>query len=197
MLERGIRSFYSQAWFVVVLVVSVCLLPAKTPVLAAGPKEENEQEVAREYEIKAVFLFQFGKYITWKQADDDEELIIHVLGESEIVDPLKEIVSLQQNRGKRITVKEVDNLRESDNCKLLFIPQEYPGSVVDVFRYAVEHDIVTIGETGEYFGQGLAINFIIEEGKVRFDIDLRAVEGTDVSISSNLLRLARVVYMDQ
>jgi hypothetical protein len=51
--------------------------------------------------------------------------------------------------------------------------------------------VLTVGESPDFLRQGGIINFVLEDGKVRFEINQDAATQADLRISSRLLRLAR------
>jgi hypothetical protein len=53
--------------------------------------------------------------------------------------------------------------------------------------------VLTVGESSNFLIDGGMIRFHLEEGKVRFDINLAAAESSHLEISSRLLLLATSV----
>jgi hypothetical protein len=53
--------------------------------------------------------------------------------------------------------------------------------------------VLTVGETQGFLGDGGVVNFKVEEGKVRFEINMEAAGQERLHISSKLLRLAQIV----
>ncbi|MCJ7729928.1 MAG: YfiR family protein, partial [Sedimentisphaerales bacterium] len=56
--------------------------------------------------------------------------------------------------------------------------------------------VLTVGDTSGFIESGGVINFMLEENKIRFDINLTAAEKTGLKIRSQLLRLAKKVFKD-
>ena len=59
-----------------------------------------------------------------------------------------------------------------------------------------KNGVLTVGDTSGFTESGGSINFLMEDSKVRFDINLTASEKAGLKIRSQLLRLAKKVVKD-
>ncbi len=82
------------------------------------------------------------------------------------------------------------DLRE---CGVLFIAaseRSRLGRILDGIKGSA---VLTMGDSEGYAGQGVMVNFYIEQNKVRFEINKDAVGRAGLKVSSHLLKLARII----
>jgi YfiR/HmsC-like len=145
------------------------------------------KEVPLEYQVKAVYLFNFAKFIEWPAEAQSGPLMICVAGENPFGSVLDETVRGEMVNGRPLVARVITGPQA--DCHVIFVPQG--AATMPYLRAAQGLPILTVGETPEFLGQGGIISFILESGKVRFQIDSKAAERAELRISSNLLRLAR------
>jgi hypothetical protein len=145
------------------------------------------QDAALEYQVKAVYLFNFVKFVRWPPADKSVPITICVAGRNPFGSALQEALRNELVDGRPVEARVV---REPDpGCNVLFVPAGVAAKpYIDAARGSAT---LTVGEGPEFLAQGGMVNFIIEAGSVRFEIDAGAAERADLRISSHLLRLAR------
>jgi hypothetical protein len=155
-------------------------------VLSAGAGL-HAREVSLEYRLKAAYLFNFVKFIEWPSAAGSGPLIICVAGRNPFGEALVETL-----RGEYVSARmlqtRVISMPES-GCHMVFLPQGV--ATMPYLRAARDSPTLTVGESPEFIAEGGIVNFIAEDGKVRFEISSRAAQRAELRISSHLLRLAR------
>ncbi len=174
-------------------ILALCLLAAAAqPALAREPVAEVNQE----YAIKAAYLFNFGRYVQWPQEavyGRDAPLVIGVLGKNPFGGLLDQI-SQKKLEGRPIAVLRLSSMAEYKPCHILFVAAsataEDKSKALKLAQYA---PILLVGEEAGFAEQGGTINFVVEENKVRFQINPDAAKRSQLKISSKLLGLARIV----
>ena len=82
-------------------------------------------------------------------------------------------------------------------CHLLFICRSEQKQLSDIMDIVSKNGVLTVGDTDGFTESGVAINFLIVNNKIRFNINLTAAENNGLKIRSQLLRLAKKVYRDE
>lgn len=77
-------------------------------------------------------------------------------------------------------------------CHLLFVSSSEINRIARILDLVKNSPVLVVGDTPEFEGMGVGINFYIQENKVRFKIDKEAVERPGLKISSELLGLAEM-----
>jgi hypothetical protein len=80
-------------------------------------------------------------------------------------------------------------VREPSGCDVLFVPAGVPAA--PLLHDARTRPILTVGESETFLRAGGIVNFFMDDGKVRFEINQDAASRAQLRISSRLLRLAR------
>ena len=155
--------------------------------LAAATAGVRAQEPSLEYRVKAAYLYNFVKFVEWPAASASGPLTICVVGGNPFGSVLEETVRGESVGDRPLAVRNVDEPDES--CRVVFVPAGT--AVASALRATRGTPTLTVGETPRFLSQGGIINFVIEGGKVRFDINQEAAARADLKISSRLLRLAR------
>lgn len=159
---------------------------------AAQPADEAGKEFT-EYEVKAAFLINFAKYVEWPDKafpESDSPFKIGVLGPNPFGDTLKRLASDQELDGRKITIKQSDNIEELIACHIVFLPgpdRKSTSTELEIFK---ELPVLTVGEQAGFAEQGGTVNFVLVETKVKFEINTASANRTDLKVSPRLLRLA-------
>jgi YfiR/HmsC-like len=152
--------------------------------------------VAREYQVKAIFLYNFAQFVTWPVAAFPERhtpITIGILGDDPFGPFLEEAVRGEVIEGRSLTVKHFTRVEEVIDSHILFISKSERGRVGQILAAVRGKSILTVGETEAFARQGGIINFITTDHKVRYEINVDAAKRADLDISSKLLRLAKIV----
>ena len=148
-----------------------------------------------EYQVKAAFLYNFGKFIEWPPRsfqDDKAPLILGILGK----DPFGD--SLDSFKGKKIgsrefLVKVFPKLETLEKCHILFIGASEKDQLSKVLKTIGGWNVLTVGDIPGFCQAGGILNFAIEEKKVRFEINPQAAQRHGLKVSSQLVKLAKII----
>jgi len=160
------------------------------PVLGQRPSE---------YQVKAAFLYNFPNFVEWPAEvfpDTATTLTIGILGKDSFGGAFAPFVG-EIVRGRTLVVERSTRLQELPFCHILFISvseEKYLPQILEHFR---DRSVLTVGETPGYAQAGVMINFVLQENKVRFEINVAATERVNLKLSSKLLKLARIVQEEQ
>jgi hypothetical protein len=148
----------------------------------------HAQEATLEYRVKAAYIYNFTKYVEWPPAAfGSGPLTLCVAGRNPFGSALFDIVRGEEVAGRPIAVRVL--LEPEDGCHVIFVPQ---GAAAPAYlRASRMRPVLTIGEGADFITQGGIISFIVEGGRVRFEIDQEAADRVGLRVSSRLLRLAR------
>ncbi len=189
-------------------------------VCAAG----TDSAPSKEYQVKAAFIYNFIKFVKWpdeanegseKTSKDDDTITIGIIGKDPFGDAF-EPVKGKSVRGRKIVIKQFGEFRRLVNdktndkarseanikalgqCQLLFIcSSEMAGDCDRIIEMVRDHNVLTIGEADGFVEAGGIVNFILEEKKVIFEVNLVASKRANLEISSKLLRVAKRVITEK
>ena len=171
------------------LAVAAVLLGAKT-LMAADPPAASEAQV------KAVFLYNFTKYVDWPPeafAQTNSPILIGVLGDSSLNEALKKVIAGKTVNGRKIMIQETANEEDWPKCHILFISSSEKTRLPAIIAKIKTLPALTVGESGGFLEQGGIINFTKKDDRIRLEINLEAARLAKVQISSKLLSVADTV----
>ena len=146
-----------------------------------------------EYKVKAAFLYNFARFVEWPAAAFlglDDPLTICVLGDDPFGRTLDEIVAGKKLDSHAFAVRRISDARNVAGCRILFVSSSERKRVLASIAAASEQGLLTVGESCNPTAEGMIINFTVEDGKVRFEINRDAAERSNIRLSSRLLSLA-------
>jgi hypothetical protein len=171
----------------------VALLISPVPRASAASATE-----VREYQIKAVFLYNFAQFVDWPPeafADPHAPLVIGILGDDPFGASIDEAVRGETVNNRPMEIRRFKDGDDYSNCHILFISQSEAGRIDEVLGRLKGRSILTVSDIDGFSKVGGIIRFVIENSKVRLRINLEASKQARLRISSKLLRPAEIVSM--
>jgi hypothetical protein len=156
--------------------------------MGLNPISAQENAVANEYSLKADFLYRFVDYVYWKEYSKKQTFKIAILEESPITTSL-----LNVTKNKKIEVKEYKNLNDLRFCNILFVPYNCTIPIETILAKFSGKPILIVTEQNGYGKKGAHMNFIMVENKLKFEVNLKAINKAGIGISSFLLQHAIIV----
>jgi hypothetical protein len=147
---------------------------------------------AAEREVKAAFLYQFGRYVEWPSDQEraSSSFVICVLGEDPFGVALDAIVKGKIVSGRPVAIKRILVPSESQDCRILFVSRSEDDRLPAILKALEQRTVLTVGEGTQFTRRGGMVAFTSEDKKVRFAVNLAAAEAAKLRLSSQLLRLA-------
>ena len=178
--------------FIVACLVCLSLLTA-----APSRAQNTDSSDSSEYLIKAGFTYNFAKLMEWPSgafAQPDSPIVIGVLGTDPFNGTLDQVLKGKQANGRAFEVKHLKWGADLRGCNILFVSDSETGHLDELFHSIKGLPVLTIGETPGFAQRGGIINFVVEDNRVRFEIDVDAAKQANINISSRLLSLATIVH---
>ena len=174
---------YNRLWMVCLLVSLPVISCAQT-----GP--------SKEYQIKAVFLFNFTQFIDWPVetfSTPEAPFVIGVLGKNPFGNYLDAIVAGEKIDGHPLVVKHFSTIESVKGCHILFISSENEQKLPSLLQNLKTSSTLTVGDVHSFTKYGGIIGFLTDSRKIRIQINLPAAQAADLSVSSKLLNVAEIV----
>lgn len=153
-------------------------------------------QISREYDIKAVFLYNFAQFVDWPAASfpgPETPFIIGVLGDDPFGETLGRVIGDDTIRGRRVVTERYERVEDIQLCHILFVSRSEGRRVRQILDALRTRAVLTVSDIGGFASQGGMIAFYTENAKVRLRINHEAARTARLTISSKLLRVADVV----
>jgi hypothetical protein len=147
-----------------------------------------------EYQVKAAFLLNFTKFIQWPETSfetSDSPIAICVLGRDPFGSALDQLVAGESVNGRRVTIQRVQRAPSPKSCQVLFAASVEK----DVLKLLPDlgPGVLTVGEGDGFLRGGGMITFVLENRRVRFEINQARAEKAGLKLSARLLNVAKAV----
>lgn len=141
--------------------------------------------------LKAVFLYNFTKYIEWPEAYREGNFVITVYGSSStLLAELRNITATKMLGQQKFEIKSTTSLDGIGKSHILFIPQETAFTMNEIAAKLKGKSTLIVTEKSGMAKQGSAINFVVIENKQKFELNKSNAEKYNLKVSSNLSSLA-------
>jgi hypothetical protein len=142
-----------------------------------------------EYQVKAAFLFNFLKFVEWPPAAPASPWVIGVLGQDPFGELLEQTVRGKNVNGRTVEIRHYSRPADVKNPNILFVGR----SAFERLGIQAQPGMLTVGEAPEFIKSGGIVNFYLEDNRVRFEIKPSAASSNGLRISSQLLKLGRML----
>jgi hypothetical protein len=164
------------------------LLMANSICVAAAPVSE--------YQVKAVFLFNFAHFVEWPATafpTADAPFVIGVLGTDPLGTNLDEVTRGEAVNKHPLAIKRYRSVADIGDCQILFIPATELARLGEILAALKGRSVLTVTDAKETTQRGVVIALITQDNRIRLRIDVEAAKAGNLVISSKLLRPAEIV----
>ncbi len=152
--------------------------------------------VPGEYQVKAVFLFNFTHFVEWPAdafVDPQAPFVIGVLGQDPFGSALDEAVRGESVNGRPLVVQRYSGVADLKPCQILFIDRSIDGEAEKAVATLAHQRTLTVSDLNSATPRAVIIRFLNENQKIRLQINVDSARSAGLTISSKLLRPAQVI----
>jgi len=169
--------------------------------VSAGAQAGDASD-SSEYLIKAGFIYNFAKFVEWPStafAEPDSPIVIGVLGTDPFGDIINHVVEGKKIGARGFVIrrfkwsKELKDLKDFKECRILFVSSSEKMHFEEIVEAVKGLPILTVGEAPGFAERGGMIRLMLEDNRVRFEVNVDAAHDGNLNISSRLLTLARII----
>lgn len=171
----------------------VCL-----PILAflSPPNQVFADQSSLEYKVKAAYLYNFANFITWPAsnvASKNDSMHVCIYGDDpfgQTIEPLE----TKKAHGYTISILRLKEKLQLSDCQIVFISASEEENLLQILDLLENQSILTVSDYISFAEIGGMIGFIVEQGKVRIEINLSATKQANLKLSAMLLEVARKIW---
>lgn len=151
-----------------------------------------QQGKPTEYQVEAAYLYNFARFIEWPAivAGQDDEFSICVIGQDPFGPALDSILAGKLLNGKPVTAKRISKPQEATHCRILFIDATEEKRLEEILGGLNQMPVLTVSNIPDFSMRGGMIQFVLEDNRVRFSVNLLHAERAGLTLSSELLKVA-------
>lgn len=150
-----------------------------------------------EYQVEAAFLYNFAKFIEWPPdalQTEKSPIAICVFGHDPMVTILEEVVRGKTVSGRELVVRRENETSNLKVCQMVFVDERENKRLPLILGSLAGSSVLVVGESEEFAERGGTVQFYLDDNKLRFAINVDAVQRAHLNVSSRLLALARIVH---
>ena len=180
------KKFVKKLLTILTLLLIV-VLPAFTPA-NQGPKVDTGAK------IKAVYIYNFTKYIEWPADYQSGDFTIAILGENaSLYKELNNMSKVKKVANRPFTIKLINNVDEIGKSHIVYIPKDNISLVAKALSKVNGKSTLIVTESPGYAKKGATINFMIAGGRQKFELNKSTAQLHNLKVSSTLESLAVLV----
>jgi hypothetical protein len=143
--------------------------------------------------LKAAFIYNFAKFTEWPQVamPAATQFVMCVLGDPAVGDALERAVKDRNHDGHGIQVQLVEADGPLTSCHILYLSGVTASQATQIITSLRGASVLTISDFGGFVRLGGVTQFFVEDGTMRFCINVASATGPRLQFSSKLLALAR------
>jgi hypothetical protein len=163
--------------------------------LFAFPCSWAQRPKPTDYQVKAAYLYNFGRFIEWPRVVTAKSgpFTVCVLGQDPFGSTLDATMAGETIAGRNVVAKRISTPEESVNCQILFLSAAEAGRLNKIMEGLDKAAVLTVSDMPQFAQRGGMIQFVLEGNRVRFEVNLIATQHAGLTLSSDLLRVATAV----
>jgi hypothetical protein len=176
--------------------ISVVAILALLGTWTVSPGAARANPAVTEYQVKAVFLLNFARFVTWPEsafATPGAPLTVCVLGQDPFGSVLDEVLANERIGDRPLAARRLASDGGTDGCQLLFVGAGDVRRHGTLLQALTAQPVLTVGDEEAFAREGGMVGLHLEDGTVRITVNPDAVRDAGLTMSSQLLRMARIV----
>jgi hypothetical protein len=157
--------------------------------------DPSESPNQLEYNVKAAFLYSFGRYVEWPEKmfeKKDSPFVIGIYGKNPFGKALDRIAQTRTIQGRHIAVRIIESIDDLAKCHIVFIPSSLAAEKQDkIIKKIKDEPFLLVGEIPHFAEMGGDMNFFMDGESVRFEINVDTIRRKKIQIDAKLLNLGK------
>jgi hypothetical protein len=153
------------------------------------------QSPMNESQVKAMFVYNFLKFVEWP-ADShrtSDPFIVLIIGDGPTADATEQFLESKTIGDQKVSVRRTRWDQSLQGARAAFVVESDGKRLHHILDAAATAGVLTIGEGETFTTRGGVIALLVEDRKVRFDVDTTAAQVARLRVSSKLLALTHAV----
>jgi hypothetical protein len=145
------------------------------------------------HEVYSMMVFNFTKYVQWPDHSGAGEFVIGVIGNPEIFNTLNTWYGGKPKGTKTYVIKKFNSSDEITDCHVIFIDKSKSGEFESVNSKLKGKGALIITDKQGLGEKGSGINFKTIDNKLRFELNQKALETSNLKVSGALSSMAILI----
>jgi hypothetical protein len=154
----------------------------------------------REYQVKAAYLYGFGRFVEWPAEAPiaaDGAFVLCVLGDDPFGELLDQAAAGGAVKNQPVSVRRIARVEDAASCDTLFVSASEQPRLSRILAALDHRPVLTVGDSPEFAQRGGMIGFKMDGGRVRFTVNVVAARDVGLALQSELIRVAAGVLQER
>jgi hypothetical protein len=144
---------------------------------------------AQDEKFKALFMYNFTKYIEWPAGQRQGNFVIGVIGNPLLAVELNTIAGKQKVGTQTIVVKTFNSVDEIDNCQIIYLGRTKCNLINSVLDKLTGKNTLIITDKEGMALHGAGINYVMDGDRLKYEVNRTNIEKKGLVVSNALLAL--------
>jgi YfiR/HmsC-like len=157
-----------------------------------------QQRTPTAYQVEAAYLYNFTKFVEWPtdSAGKNQSFTICVLGDDPFGGALDTTLAGEEIHGSKLAARRIGTAQDSADCRILFVSSSEESRLNEILAALDGASVLTVSDIRDFSRRGGMIQFVMANGRVRFEVNVKNVARAGLSVSADLLEVALAVRRD-
>lgn len=157
------------------------------------PLSEVTAQDRPQYEVYSMMLFNFTKYVQWPDHDAGGEFVIGVVGNNDVYKTLSTWYQGKPRGSKTYVIKKFNSSAEVTDCHVVYIDKVKSGEFENIATQVKGKSTLIITDKNGLGEKGSGINFKVIDNKLKFELNQKALESSNLKVSGALSSMAILI----
>lgn len=174
----------------------IAAVVAATALFATASAAVPTTTIQEEYQLKAVFLFNFLQFVDWPATsftDASSPFYVCVLGNDPFGHQLDDVMAGERLEGRPIVIERHEDVTDTSRCHLIFIAQDSVTRRQHSLESLQNKSVLTVSDADNFANEGGVIELDVQNNHIKLLVNLQAASEAQLRVSSKLLRKAQIV----
>jgi hypothetical protein len=150
--------------------------------------DQSEEANAK---IKAIYIYNFTKYIEWPENYKEGNFVVGVLGtNTALVTELTKMAASKTVGTQKFEIKAVASPTDCAKCHIVYIQSDNSGQLSDVIGKVKGKSALIVTDKSGLATKGAGINFFIDGNKQKIELNKSNIEKYKLKVASTLVEMA-------
>jgi len=159
-------------------------------ILASGSVFAQDRPI---HEVYSMMVFNFTKYVQWPDHTASGEFVIGVIGNSDVYNTLTTWYGGKPRGSKTYVIKKFSSSADVTDCHVVFIDKTKSGEFDAVNNKVKGKGTLVITDKNGLGEKGSGINFKTIDNKLKFELNQKAIEASNLKVSGALSSMAILI----
>lgn len=145
------------------------------------------------HEVYSMMVFNFTRYVQWPSEGASNEFVIGVIGNNEMFNTLQTWYGGKARGSQTFVVKKFNSAADVTDCQVLYIDKSKSGEFESANTKVKGKSTLVITDKSGLGEKGSAINFKTVENKLKFELNQKAIEASNLKVSGALSSMAILI----